>query len=164
MSNRDEVLEYLKASGIEYTMTSHAPVKSIDDCAAAEKLLHAMMPRNIFLCTANQKRFALLICCPRAVFRTSSVSKQANLPRLSFAPENEIKRLLGTYPGAVSPLGLIYDQNREVRFLMDEKLFEEESLLFHPLDNSCSVRIDTQAFTGIFLKNLGYEICRVNMD
>ncbi|MBQ6646104.1 MAG: prolyl-tRNA synthetase associated domain-containing protein [Clostridia bacterium] len=164
MSPKEAALTCLDGMGIPYRMANHAPVRTIDDCAEAERLLGAMMPRNIFLCTANQSCFALLLCRPHAVFKTSLVSKQAGLSRLSFAPEDKIAQYLGTYPGAVSPLGLIFDKNREVRFLMDERLLEEESLLFHPLDNSCSVRIDTQAFTGIFLKRLGYEICRVKMD
>lgn len=164
MTPREEALRALETMGIPYTLCEHAPVHTIDDCAEAEGLLGAMMPRNVFLCTANRKRFALLLCRPHAVFRTSSVSRQAGLSRMSFAPESEIRRLLGAYPGAVSPLGLINDKAREVRFLMDEKLFEEESLLFHPLDNACSVKIGTQAFTERFLQPLGYEICRVNME
>ena len=164
MTNKDLALKRLDELGLEYRVANHKPVSSIDDCAVAEEQLGAMMPRNIFLCTSNQKHFALLICRPHALFRTSSVSKQAGMPRLSFAPESRIDEYLGTYPGAVSPLGLIFDKNHEVKLLMDEKLFKEESLLFHPLDNSCSVKLETQAFTDIFLRHLGYGICRVNMD
>lgn len=164
MTRRETALKALDDLGISYSLCEHKPVNSIDDCAAPERALDAMMPRNIFLCTANRKRFVLLLCRPHAVFRTSSVSRQAGMSRLSFAPEAEIGRLLGAYPGAVSPLGLIYDKNHEVRLLMDEKLFKEESLLFHPLDNTCSVKVKTQAFTDSFLQPLGYEICRVNME
>ena len=164
MSTREEVLGTLSRMGIDYALWEHAPVQTIDDCTAVEEALGATMPRNVFLCTANRKHYALLLCRPHAAFRTSGVSKQAGLSRLSFAPEEDIGRLLGTYPGAVSPLGLICDKNHEVQFLMDEKLLEEESLLFHPLDNTCSVRVKTRDLMDRFLKPLGYEICRVKMD
>ncbi len=164
MSNIDRALKALDEMGISYELAYHERVKSIKDCAVAEKLLGAVMPRNIFLCTANQKRFALLICRPDAVFRTSSVSKQANMPRLSFAPEDKLNEFLGTYPGAVSPLGLIYDKQRQVRLLIDKNLLQEENLLFHPLDDGCSLRMSMRAFTEGFLGRLGYVITSVNME
>ncbi|MBQ3668454.1 MAG: hypothetical protein II920_04415 [Clostridia bacterium] len=158
MDNKQQVLDALECMGINYEMCSHAPVNSIDDCRAAEEQLHALMPRNVFLCTTNQKHFALLLIRPKVPFRTSLISKQAGMSRLSFAPESEIKRLLGTYPGAVSPLGLIYDAQHEVKLIMDRALLNEESLLFHPLDNACSLKINTEAFTQRFIARLGYEI------
>ena len=164
MSNRDIVLRALKDFGVAYALAEHAPVSTMKDCAVCEALLGAVMPRNIFLCTANRKSFALLLCRPEACFRTSSVSKQANLSRLSFAPEEEIRAKLGAYPGAVSPLGLIFDVRHEVKLLMDKTLFKEENLLFHPLDNACSVRVSTQQFTGEFLKRLGYTVTPVDME
>ena len=164
MTPKEEALRYLNDRGIAYETASHRPALTIGDCAEAEKLLGAVMPRNIFLCTANRQHFALLICRPQAVFRTSSISKQASLSRLSFAPGEKLKELLGTYAGAVSPLGLIYDKKREVKFLMDKTLIREESLLFHPLDNSCSVKLSMRAFTEDLLRPLGYEITFVNME
>ena len=164
MDKTEKVLDTLGHLGIEYELCRHEPVKTIDDCRAAEEQLHALMPRNVFLCTANKKSHALLLIRPKVAFKTSLVSRQAGMSRLSFAPEEDVERLLGTYPGAVSPLGLIFDINHEVKFLMDRELLKEESLLFHPLRSDMSLKMNTQAFTQKFLKALGYELNCVDTD
>ena len=164
MTPREQVLRALEEMGICCELCEHAPVQSIADCAIAEEKLHALVPRNVFLCTSNQKHLALLLCRPRAVFRTGSISKQAGLSRLSFAPPQMLKTYLGAYPGCVSPLGLIFDRERAVKLLMDETLLTEESLLFHPLDSGCSVKIRTNDLINVFLRHLGYDICRVRME
>lgn len=134
-------LRFLDEHGVDYEMTEHERVSSIEECALPMKLLHALMPRNYFLCPRNQSSFYLLVAHPDSVFRTSSVSRQAGASRLSFAPEEKITALLHTYAGAVSPLGLIFDTQQSVRLLWDKKLADHEYLLFHPLDNTKTLKL-----------------------
>ena len=157
-------LDRLEALGISYALAKHAPVCSIEECALPESLLGAMMPRNLFLCPRTRAHFYLLTAHPASVFRTSSVSRQAGASRLSFAGADDMEALLGTYPGAVSPLGLMFDAEKQVDFLLDEKLKDEKELLFHPLVNTASVRIALEALTDVFLPACGHSVKYVKLD
>ena len=157
MKPYEQVLASLDGLNIKYELARHEKVKSIAECAVCEKLLGALMPRNIFLCTKNQSVFCLLVAHPESIFRTSSVSKQAGTSRLSFAPEEKISLLLNTYSGAVSPLGLMFDFEHKVRLLMDERLKDEEFLLFHPLDNTMSVKIQTNDLIKTVIPYFGHK-------
>lgn len=160
MTAVDEALAFLTEHGIEYELAEHERVSSIEECALPMKLLHALMPRNYFLCPRNQCTIYLLAAHPDSVFRTSSVSRQAGASRLSFAPEEKISELLHTFAGAVSPLGLIYDPEKKIRLLWDKRLISEEQLLFHPLINTMSVKVrQTELLTA-----LNREITYIDME
>lgn len=160
MTAVDEVLAFLEAHGITYELARHERVSSIEECALPMKLLHALMPRNYFLCPRNQSTFYLLAAHPDSVFCTSSVSRQAGASRLSFAPEEKLHELLHTFAGAVSPLGLIYDREKKIRLLWDRRLLSESRLLFHPLDNTMSVKVAAAEL----LRALDREITYIDME
>ncbi len=154
----EECLSRLDALGIEYELIRHEALDTMEKCRLAEHRLHVSVPRNIFLCTSNKRAFALLTLSARAPFRTSEVSKQAGMSRLSFASADRMDELLGSYPGALSPLGLMFDTRGTVRFLMDQALVKEPFLGFHPVDNRATVRLATQALLNVFLPACGHDV------
>lgn len=164
MSRLTEALSLLNSAGIPYELAGHRAVCSISECSIAEELLHALMPRNLFLCPRTQKEFYLLTAHPDSVFRTSEISKQAGSSRLSFGPEELLPVHLGCYPGSVSPLGLLFDKEHKVRFLLDEALLKEEYLLFHPLDNTASVKIALKDLLERILPLCNHDFTLVHME
>ena len=157
MTARDEIYAYLGALGIEYTHTAHAPVRSIDDCKWAQQRLHGLMPKNLLLTPRNTSAYTLLIAHPRAIFRTSDISKQLGSARLSFAGEPALEQYLHTSPGALSPMGLIFESANGVRFAVDEALRDEPALLFHPNDNRETLAMSGPDFFERFLPGVGHE-------
>ena len=81
-----------------------------------------------------------------------------------FAPEDALSRLLHTHPGAVSPLGLIFESARDVRLLIDRRLPDEETLVFHPLENTASVALRGEDFFGVFLRAVRKPYTLVDME
>ena len=148
------VYTFLDETGIAYHSLSHARVSAIEDCLPIAERLGGVVPRNYFLAPRNQSEFYLLLAHPDSVFRTSSVSRQAGASRLMFAPEDALSRLLHTHPGAVSPLGLLFDVQGRVALVMDRGLRGFERLAFHPCDNTATVVLSAQDFYGGFLKRI----------
>ncbi len=155
-----EALEFLESHGVSYEIAEHERVSSIEECVLPMRLLGSLMPRNYFLTPRNGSVYCLLVAHPSSVFRTSSVSRQAETSRLSFAPEEKVSELLHTFPGAVSPLGLLFDPEKKIRLLWDKRLESEEFLLFHPLDNRYSVKVKQKEL----LRALDREITRIEME
>lgn len=52
-------------------------------------------------------------------FVTSKFCKQINSPRLSFAPEEFMVKLLDITPGSVSVMGLMNDKDKQVQLVID---------------------------------------------
>jgi Ala-tRNA(Pro) deacylase len=150
------VFQKLENMGIEAAFVEHPPAHTMEDCRAAEIALSAVMPKNIFLAPRNKSAHYLLIVRPDARFKTADVSKQLGASRLSFAPEDDLMCMLHTYPGAITPMGLLFDESRAVRVVIDSALKGAPVLAFHPCDNAVSLSLTNADFFGKFLPALGY--------
>ena len=146
-----QVYAFLDGLGIQYTSMEHAPALTIEDCLENDKILGGVTAKNYFLATKNLKHFYLCLVRPDARFRSSDISKQAGSARLHFGPEDHLLRLLQVRPGAVSPLGLMFDKNNEVQLLLDRALLDVAKIAFHPCDNTQTLVMDTNDFVKIFL-------------
>jgi len=161
---RDAVFAQLRNMGIKFDFVEHAAVRNMEDCIAPAQALDALMPKNLFLAPRNLSAFHLLIVRPEAEFHTSDVSKRIGSSRLSFAPEEKLWQYLHTRPGAISPMGLLFDEARAVNLLMDERLRDERRLAFHPCENDCSIAMDSKDFFDVFLKKLERTVRFVSVE
>lgn len=67
------------------------------------------------------------------------------------ASSEALETLLHTIPGAVSPLGLIFDVGNLIGLYIDEDIMKMGRLAFHPCVNTESIIIRTEDFLNIFL-------------
>ena len=163
-SVKEDVLAALGALGIPYELLEHAPVHTMEDCRAAEEALGGVMPKNLFLTPRNHASHHLLIARAEAPFRTSRISRQLGVSRLSFATAEELMDMLRTLPGAISPLGLLFDGERKVRLAIDRTLRGEERLLFHPCVNTATLALSGKDFFERLLPSLQHEAVYVDMQ
>ena len=153
-----EVLAFLKVHGIAADVLEHAPVFTMAECAENDKKLDALAPKNYFLTTKNKQHFYLCIVRPNARLRTADLSRQAGSSRLSFGTEEQMAELLRVHPGAVSPMGLIFDADKHVVLLADAALRCEKRLAFHPCDNAATVAMSGRDFFEVFLPAVGHTV------
>lgn len=147
----------LDEMGIAYTSVEHEPVYTIGDCRITDMKLGGVTAKNYFLTTKNKKSFFLCLVRPEARLRTSDISKQAGSSRLSFGPEDKLEELLRVHPGAVSPMGLLFDGGLQVRLLVDKGLLDVERIAFHPCDNTQTLVMNSKDFFDIFLPAVRHE-------
>lgn len=152
-----EVFAALEKMGVAFDYLEHPPVVSMADCAENDVRLGALTPKNYFLATKNCQHFFLCLVRPDARFRTADISRQAASSRLSFGTDEQMARLLRVHPGAVSPMGLIFDAEHVVRLILDRGLTECERIAFHPCDNTRTIAMRTDDFLHVFLPSLGVE-------
>lgn len=164
MEFHEEILRFLDGLGVRYELIEHPPVHTMEECEGPMKALHGLMPKNLFLRPRRQAEFWLCIVRPDAAFSTSSVSRQVGSSRLQFASAEEMNEILLTQPGAVSPLALIREEARDVRFLADERLRDEERLIFHPCVHTRSLAVSGKDFFEVFLPATGHQVTWVTPD
>jgi len=153
----DEVFARLEKMGIKFDRVEHEAAATMADCRKVEEMLRAVMPKNIFLCPRRKSCYWLLLTRPDARYKTSDISKQLGVSRLSFGPEEELYDFLRTMPGAITPMGLMFDENRMVQLAVDSALKDAERLAFHPCDNTMSLAMSGADFFGKYLPALGVE-------
>ena len=164
MSTRNEILDALGAQKVHYELVSHPPVSRIEDCKWAEEQLGGVMPKNLFLTPRNRSVHVLCLVQPDVLFRTADVSKQLGLSRLSFAPEDVLFEKLRTYPGAISPMGLLFPGSADVLVAIDERLLQKPMLLFHPNDSAETLAMSGADFFQVFLPATGHAFTPIKIS
>ena len=76
-----------------------------------------------------------------------------NLNNLSFAGEKYLNELLNVKPGAVTPFGLLNDNEKKIIFFLDLKLNNFNSFNFHPLVNTVTINIKKDDFYNLLKIN-----------
>ena len=159
-----EVLQTLTRLEIPYDLIRHPPAASIEECRPIGLKLGAPILKNLFLTTRRKGGYYLLVMRPDAAFSAGAVSRQAGTSRLCFAAEETLNALLRERSGSVSPLGLIFDREGQVKLLLDSRLRGEARLAFHPCLNTYSLAVGTGDFLNRFLPFTGHAPQWIDID
>jgi len=157
------ILEKLEELKIGCRYYDHEPALTMQDLVDIDRVIGVQHCKNLFLCNRQETVFYLLLLEGHKNFRTADVSKQLGVARLSFGSPENLMRLLNTLPGAISPLGLLFDRDREVTLLVDRDLAGQPQLCVHPCVNTASVVLSTADFFGKFLAATGHSPISVDI-
>lgn len=159
-ATRSDLFALLDAHGIDHATTDHAPVFRVEDGAAIKAALPGGHSKNLFLKDAKGQLWLISALGDTKIDlkRTAGVIGAA---KLSFGSPERLWEALGVRPGAVTPLALINDPDRKVRFVVDTALMACDPLNFHPLTNDATTAISRAGFER-FLAALGREAVEVD--
>lgn len=157
------VYAFLERCGIPFTRVDHPPVQTMEDCLAADQVLNVDMCKNLFLCNSQKTRFYLLLLPGNKPFKTKVFSKLMGIARLSFAPAEKMEEYLHISPGAVSPMGLLFESAKDVTLVMDEDVKKMAMLGCHPCVNTSSIALSMEDFLQKFLPAAGHPITFVDL-
>ncbi|MBO5797325.1 MAG: prolyl-tRNA synthetase associated domain-containing protein [Clostridia bacterium] len=150
------VYDLLDGLGVAYNRVDHAPAMTMEVCEEIDRVLGAMICKNLFLCNRQQTEFYLLLMPGNKPFKTKDLSAQIGSARLSFATAEHMEALLDITPGSVSVLGLMNDKEKRVHLLIDKDVLAEECFGCHPCINTSSLRFKTADLMEKILPTLGY--------
>ncbi|CDB66199.1 MAG: prolyl-tRNA synthetase associated domain-containing protein [Eubacterium sp.] len=157
------VYDLLDKLGMEYYRTDHEPATTMEVCNDIDKILGALICKNLFLCNRQKTQFYLLMMPGDKTFKTKDLSRQINSARLSFADEEYMEKYLDITPGSVSIMGLMNDTDNNVQLLMDKEVLEDETLGCHPCINTSSLKLKTREVLDKFLPAVHHKAIIVEL-
>lgn len=152
----------LDALGIAHATHWHEPVFTVAESAQIKARMPGGHTKNLFL---KDKKGALFLLCALAdtPIDLNAVSKLIGAGRFSFGSPELLAHHLGVTPGSVTLFGLINDAEGAVRLLLDEALFAQDPVNFHPLRNDATTAISPISMLA-FAKALGKMPTRLRFD
>ncbi len=150
--------DFLNKLNIKYYRVDHEHADTIEACEDVEKILGCKICKNLLLTNRQQTAVYLLAMPGEKPFKTKILSKQIGSARLSFASEEQMLNLLNLTPGSVSVLGLMNDEKKEVRILIDKDLSAEEYFGCHPCINTSSLKIKTDDVINKIIPATGHTV------
>ena len=157
------VYDLLDKLGMEYYRTDHEPATTMEVCNDIDKILGALICKNLFLCNRQKTQFYLLMMPGDKTFKTKDLSRQINSARLSFADEEYMEKYLDITPGSVSIMGLMNDTDNNVQLLRDKEVLEDETLGCHPCINTSSLKLKTREVLDKFLPAVHHKAIIVEL-
>ena len=155
--------DLLDGLGVEYQRVDHAPAMTMEVCQEIDRVLHAVICKNLFLCNRQETAFYLLMIPDTKVFHTKDLSAQIGSARLSFAKPEYMEKFLDITPGSVSVLGLMNDTGHHVQLLIDEDVLASEYVGCHPCINTSSLRLKTRDLVEKILPAMQHDFMKVKL-
>ncbi|WP_455540157.1 prolyl-tRNA synthetase associated domain-containing protein [Terrisporobacter sp.] len=162
MDKREKVLNKLNELEIKYKLIDHPPVYTIDAMDELNLSEHGHIVKNLFLKNSNGKKHYLVVLKGDKKADLKSIKSQINSTSLSFASEERLEKYLGLLKGAVTPLGIINDEDHCVCIVLDKDLKNEEFIGIHPNVNTATVFISYNDLLK-FINTFGNKIFYVNI-
>ncbi len=150
-------LAALDNRNIKYTIKEHEPVYTMDEMVVLGLDHDAVITKNLFIRDDKKRNYFLIVLTKEKQLNFKALQKTMNSRPLRFASENDLTKYLGLIKGAVSPLGILNDENRTVQVLFDEDLKNCTNLGVHPNDNTATVYLAFQDLCDL-IKEHGNEV------
>lgn len=120
------VYEALEKLRIPFERVDTEEVITMEDCAAIDEKLKMHMVKTLFLCNRQRTQYYLFITVGDKLFCSKAFSNALGVARVSFAPAEEMERMLGTKIGAATVFSSLLDGENKVRIVFDKEVLSEE--------------------------------------
>jgi len=139
------IYDFFKNHQIEYEAAEHAAVYNMEEMSQIDLPHPEVDAKNLFVRDDKKAHYYLITVKGDKRVNLKEFRKQHGLRNLSFASEADLSDIMGLIPGAVTPLGLLNDQDLKVQLYLDQDFLGGSKLIgVHPNDNTATVYLKTQ--------------------
>lgn len=148
---KEDIYQLLKDRGVWYEITEHGSVYNMEELANVDLPYPEADAKNVFVRDDKKQNYYLITLQGHKQVDLKKFREEQNTRRLSFVSENDLYEILGLIPGAVTPFGLLNDQECKVQFYLDQNFCKKEDSIIgvHPNDNTATVWIHTKDLMNI---------------
>ncbi len=160
--DRTALEAWLSEHAIPFHTTAHPAVFRVEEGLDLKADLPGAHTKNLFL-KDKKGRLWLISARQDTAIDLKRTPAAIGSDRLSFGNEALMQQTLGVRPSSVTALALINDLAGRVTFVLDQRLWEADTVNFHPLTNTATTALSQEAFRR-FLTLLGREPLVVDFD
>ncbi len=155
--NKQETYQYLTDRGVRYEVTEHAAVFNMAELDAVRLPYPDRDAKNLFVRDDKKRNYYLITVKGDKRVDLKDFRKRHGLRPLSFASPEDLMAVMGLIPGAVTPLGLLNDDERKVTLFLDSA-FSGGLVGVHPNDNTATVWLQAEDLTRL-IEEHGNPVC-----
>ena len=158
----NSLYQLLDQLAVQYEKHEHVAVYTSEQARRLRPSLSGTSAKNLFLRNKKGNQYYLLVYPDKKSADLKSLAAKLGLTRLSLASPERLLEVLGIEPGAVSLLALVNDTDNKVKVLVDQDLWQEDYLQFHPLINTATLVISLNNIIKL-LEATGHEVTLVEI-
>jgi len=143
-----EVCDLLNNMEINFKLIQHKAVYTIDEMLELNLPDADAVAKNLFVRDDKKRNYYLLVVRQEKKVELKTLKEKICSRPLSFASENDLNSILGLSKGSVTPLGIINDEERKVKVILD-KTFNESLIGIHPNENIATIWLNVTDLVNI---------------
>ena len=159
--SKQTVLNWLNDNHIDYEEHNHQPIFTVEEGQKIAEAIGSFCCKSLLV--KNKKKFFLIVLDSKKKFSSKDAAKELQSGHLSFASAEDLSNLMGTFAGAVSLLGLIFDKDKKVSLVLDKDILSKDHIDCHPCTNDCSIKLKVADVLEKVLPALGAEPTVLNV-
>lgn len=136
-----KVYDTLEKLEIKYEKCEHPAVFTCEEANIYAGDLKGVHTKNLFLRNKKGNKHYLVVLEDKKSLNIKEFEAKIGEKNLSFASEERMIKYLGLTPGSVSLFGIINDDEKNVKVLIDDDIFKEEFINCHPNVNTKTLTI-----------------------
>ena len=130
------IFDWLERHDVLYRAFTHPAVYTVQEAEQVTAHIDGVDAKTLLVKGEKSKKFYLVSLIGTKQIEQSRIKTLIG-ERIRFADATDLERILHTYPGAVSPLGLVFDQQSEIQqYLIDKDILDADIVTWHPNDNT----------------------------
>ena len=142
---KQEIYKYLEEKDIQYEVTEHEAVYNMEELSKIDIPYPEQDAKNLFVRDDKKRNYYLITVKGNKRIDLKEFRSKYHTRPLSFASEKDLHRIMKLIPGAVTPFGILNDEECIVLFYIDEEFLNEPSFIgVHPNDNTATVWLKTK--------------------
>ncbi|MHA1673973.1 MAG: prolyl-tRNA synthetase associated domain-containing protein [Promethearchaeota archaeon] len=141
-----EIAQWLEKHNIQYKLYKHPAVFTVAEAQIHCSHVPGLACKNLFVKDSKTGKFYLITAPSLKRFRLNTVRKIIGAKKLHFASPDQLMEKLGLISGAVSPLGLLNNIQKDVTFIIDQEIWRTEMSSFHPNTNEETLTLTIENF------------------
>ncbi len=157
----ESLYKLLKNLNIEFKIFEHPPLFTVNDAKKYRGNMHGFHTKNLFLRDKKKKNY-LVIAHEDSLIDLTLLTERIRSSRLSFGSEKRLFEELGVFPGAVTPLSVVNNKEKDINIFLDAKMSGEDTIFCHPLVNDRTISLSYNSLL-IYFDYLGLSFETVNL-
>ena len=155
---QQKVYEAFASLGIPFERVDTDPGLTMEDCRHIDEKIGVRIVKTVFLCNRQQTEFWLYVTTDDKPFVTREFCGALGIPRVSFAPAEELRELTGVEVGATTILSAVLPECQPVHLVMDRSVAESEWFACTDGTPTCFVKIRTKDLLKKYLPATGHGV------
>lgn len=136
----DEIYQDFEQRGVTVEKLEHPAVFTVEESAAIHAALPGAHTKNLFL-KDKSGHFWLIVLPSERRADLKAFAQVLGAGKFSFGKAEDMERLLGVTPGAVTPLAVVNAAPESVSLVFDESFRDAARIAVHPLRNTATIAV-----------------------
>lgn len=154
MTLYQELITKLDSLKLPYDIVSHEPALTTEQADAFIEGIEGVRTKILFLTNKKKTAFYLVVMDDQKRLNLDNFKEIIKEKRIKLASEQLIFEKMSLEPGIVSPYGLLFNSNHDIKVYFDKEILSEDKMSFHPNTNDKTIFIATNDLLA-FIKHLG---------